>query len=132
MLFLHEEIAQITANKDVFRTFLMNRYLLKQTINCSSCSSLMVLLSCAASKSLDIRSPLTVACKKSGIARSTFYSKRFIIEIMEADESTFTDLAVQEKISQQAVQTNIRQLNAHLSRNFTLILENTASICPDL
>ena len=68
----------------------MNWCLLKQTMNCSSCSSLMVLLPCAASKSADLH-----IC--SDISISTFYSKRFIIEIIETHESTFTDLAVQEK-----------------------------------
>ena len=73
--------------------------------------------------------PLTDACKKSGIGRSTLYSKRFIIEMMETDESTFTDLAVQETIpkypstryKQTLDSSPFKRLHADLRKNGKLL-----------
>ena len=37
------------------------------------------------------------ACKNSGIGKSTFYDRRFIIELMEADHDAFTSLYQEER-----------------------------------
>ena len=55
---------QRTATKNPARTSLLNRNLLKQTMNCASCSSQMVLLSSAADKSADLHIWKYQNCKK--------------------------------------------------------------------
>ena len=37
------------------------------------------------------------ACKNSGIGKSTFYDRRFIVELMKADHDTFISLYQEEK-----------------------------------
>ena len=70
--------------------------------------------------------PLTNTCKKSGIGRSTFYSKRFIIEMMETDESTITHLAVQEKRQN----TSTSFANKHKTAHLYLIMFTSLLLSP--
>lgn len=46
---------------------------------------------------------LLEACKKTGIGRTTFYQRRFIVELMETDEEAFASLVQKER--------RIKQLN---------------------
>ena len=61
---LHDEITQITATKDSVWNSLIGKQVLCQTVTCSSCSSQMVFIQCAASKSADGDIWKCQTCKK--------------------------------------------------------------------
>ena len=61
---LHDEITQITATEDSARNFLIGKQVLRRMVTCSSCSSQVVLIQCAASKSADGYIWKCQTCKK--------------------------------------------------------------------
>ena len=61
---LHDEITGLTSTENSARIFLMDRGLLKQTMTCSSCCGLIILLPCAASKSADLHVWKCQTCNK--------------------------------------------------------------------
>ena len=70
---LHKEIHRYTATEDSSRDFLMSRNVIKQIMNCSSCSASMDLIPCSSSKSTDLFVWKCRTCKKFKNIRSDSY-----------------------------------------------------------
>ena len=66
---VHEEIHRLTSTEDSARTYLSNRDILKNSMDCS-CSTPMVLIPCTASRSADLSVWKCPSCKKYKNIRS--------------------------------------------------------------
>ncbi len=98
---LHMEIHQLTATEDSSRQFLLSRNVLKQTLDCSSCSTPMILVPCAPSRSAGLHVWKCRTCKKtrnirtySVLAGSKFSLQSFLTLIFYLSVRSLTNVEV--------------------------------------